>query len=57
MHIYANYKAVKCLRMRTLNTSRLLLLSRDFLLFNHVKNLNRTNDEESVILGYGITGE
>lgn len=55
-HIYANYKAVKCLKLRTLNTSRFSLLVRDFLKYNNVNSVSRINDEESVILGLGFNG-
>ncbi|XP_065215870.1 RUS family member 1 [Planococcus citri] len=55
MHIYANFKAVKCLKMKTMNTSRFLLLLRHFLRTNTVNAVRTINDQESVILGCGIT--
>lgn len=53
IHLYANFRAVKSLKMLTVNISRLNLLIDDYLHTEAVNNPEVTNFQESVILGYG----
>lgn len=54
LHIYANYKAVKCLRLKTLNSGRMTLLLRSYLTHESVLPPGFVNDNESVCLGRGL---
>lgn len=55
LHMFANYKAVKSLKIRTLNASRLVLLMKYFLQFHEICSVDKINYEESVVLGCGAT--
>lgn len=55
--MFANYKAVKSLKIRTLNASRLVLLMKYFLQFHEICSVDKINYEESVVLGCGATGK
>ncbi|PSN35287.1 hypothetical protein C0J52_15248 [Blattella germanica] len=55
IHLYANYQAVKSLKMVTVNISRLNLLIKSYLCTETVNYPDVTNLEESVILGTGFS--
>jgi len=54
-HLTANYRLQKVLRMRTLNEARALICIKKFLQTGNVPTIREVNEEESIIIGYGIT--
>ncbi|KAK7576676.1 hypothetical protein V9T40_012962 [Parthenolecanium corni] len=54
-HLFANYKAVKSLNIHTINGARFLLVVKHFLEYNIVCSPKVINQEENVILGFGIS--
>ncbi|XP_021364758.1 RUS1 family protein C16orf58 homolog isoform X2 [Mizuhopecten yessoensis] len=49
LHLYANYSAVKCVVMETMNQSRLNLIVKDLLDSSHIPTVKRTNHSEPVV--------
>lgn len=49
LHLYANYSAVTCVVMETLNQSRLNLIVKDLLDSSHIPSIQRTNYLEPVL--------
>ena len=55
LHVFANFRAVKSLRFRTLNQQRALILLREFLYRFRIARIDDVNREESVWIGFGVT--
>ncbi|GLH11206.1 Uncharacterized protein GBIM_16033 [Gryllus bimaculatus] len=55
LHLYANYKAVRSLRLLSLNPGRLILLLQTYLTKGVISCPEIINKEESVFLGSGLT--
>lgn len=49
LHLYANYSAVKCVVMETMNQSRLNLIVKDLLDSSHIPSVQQTNQSEPVV--------
>ena len=56
IHLYANFRAVKSLKMLTVNVSRLNLLIDAYLRTETACTPEVINLQESVILGCGLSG-
>lgn len=51
IHLYANYRAVTCLEIETLNRPRLLMCVQEYINSGNVSSVKVINQRESVILG------
>ncbi|XP_071446420.1 RUS family member 1 [Hetaerina americana] len=55
MHLYANYKAVKSIKFRTLNNPRFLILLETYISRGSILSPELVNERESAFLGHGIS--
>ncbi|XP_046428897.1 RUS family member 1 [Neodiprion fabricii] len=55
VHMYANYRAVKALRLNSLNEDRLALILRSFLTTQSIPNPLEVNRSESVVIGRNVS--
>lgn len=57
VHIYANYKAVKALKISTLNSARLNIVISSYLETGSALSPDIVNKKEAVVLGQGLSGK
>lgn len=50
VHIYANYSAVKALRLNSLNEDRLALLLNNYMMDGTILDTDKVNQQESLFL-------
>lgn len=56
LHIVANYRAVKAVKMRTLNRTRFLIVLQHFFKSREAPSVEETNRAEPVVMGRIPTG-
>lgn len=52
-HLFANYRAVKSLQFTTLNQQRLLFILKEYFQTHRVSDVEKVNDAESAVIGFG----